>query len=586
MANNYSVNNTVYTPMSFDEMLKPVLIADTEHKELEKQIGEIDVKRALIEGAINEKKDNRSYQIQKEYQNNLTNLQDNLLNKGLQFVDRGSISKLRSQYANQIAPIERALQGRQEIDKMQREKSARDSSYIHHRMANDISLDELVDNPNYNPLSISGEQVYKTSAQAYSNLSKKIQAHGINTAEIPGYIKEYTRRGYSEQEAIKAMLGEEMGAEFQAIQDNLASSFGVDQWKDGDGYGYDQIMESIKRGALSAIGQDDIKYMSDKVWDFNSQTALANYKSQLSGAGKKTTGAKKDPNENDEQISIAVPRSRKLSKQEMENKAKSLQPILDYGERLRANPSLYEDEAAFKKELKAFASNPQYIEAYKLVNDLDANDPIYPEDLPQTPEELSELIGKVHRLSTADTFNTNTYVLNSKGNQNMVNDLYTFLQIQNSPNPKNSLVGNSENGNPSKNLHGIKLVKSDGSTKPIPSKDFMKAIGKLAGTTKKDGFKVKLSYNESDDNPRIYINNVLVDTSEVYEVPLEMLINQNVKIEDPSKTKGYREQNMGSYIKEQIKEAKRSGDTRRAAELIQASLNAIHYGANSFMEEK
>lgn len=584
MANNYSVNNTVYTPMSFDEMLKPVLIADTEHKELEKQIGEIDVKRALIEGAINEKKDNRSYEIQKEYQNNLTNLQDNLLNKGLQFVDRGSISKLRSQYANQIAPIERALQGRQEIDKMQREKSARDSSYIHNRMANDISLDELVDNPNYNPLSISGEQVYKTSAQAYSNLSKKIQAHGINTAEIPGYIKEYTRRGYSEQEAIKAMLGEEMGAEFQAIQDNLASSFGVDQWKDG--YGYDQIMESIKRGALSAIGQDDIKYMSDKVWDFNSQMALTNYRSQLSGANKKTTGAKKDPKENDEQITRAVPRSRKLSKQEMENKAKLLQPILDYGERLRTNPSLYEDEAAFKKELKAFASNPQYIEAYKLVNDLDVNDPIYPEDLPQTPEELSELIGKVHRLSTADTFNTNTYVLNSGGNKNMVDDLYTFLQIQNSPNPKNSLVGNSENGNPSKNLHGIKLVKSDGSTKPIPSKDFMKAIEKLTNTTKRDGFKVELSYNESDDNPRLYINNAVDNSSKLYEVPLEMLINQSVKIEDPSKTKGYREQNMGSYIKEQIKEAKRSGDTRRAAELIQASLNAIHYGANSFMQEK
>jgi hypothetical protein len=105
MANNYGVANTVFKPFSFEEMLRPALMATKYLEDLEKEKLIADEAAAL--SALDFKDSNYENQFN-QYTQLLTNVTD-LINKGDLHNAKNSFKKARSMYINTLEPARQRI---------------------------------------------------------------------------------------------------------------------------------------------------------------------------------------------------------------------------------------------------------------------------------------------------------------------------------------------------------------------------------------------------------------------------------------------------------------------------------------------
>lgn len=109
MANNYGVANTTFKPFSFEEMLKPALMATEAHNQLEEQISNLEIIAGELEHKItNNPKDKALKELYNKYKTELRNASDALAANGLNSDSRKVFNKLKSQYSANFSGIEEA----------------------------------------------------------------------------------------------------------------------------------------------------------------------------------------------------------------------------------------------------------------------------------------------------------------------------------------------------------------------------------------------------------------------------------------------------------------------------------------------
>ena len=503
MANNYNVNTAQFQPFTFEEMLKPVLMADTEHKNIQAAIGELDAKRALAEGALDKNRDVNSYNTNMDYLNTLQKVSSDLASNGLYSVDRDQLNNLRTTYAQKIVPIEKRIAARSKLAQLESQLDEKDKSMIYQKRAQDMSIDDFED-PDRRPLNVSGNQLYTTSASAFSNLAKRIHSEGMLPSQAAGYLRNYVSRGYTEGQALKAMLGDSGYKQFQEIFNNVASSYGLDKWEDGDPKS--AAMENIYRGALHAIGVDDYKYMANR---------------EFIEPGR-TTNSPVPKTDEQGVLTRLIPKEMDLSKDQLKRVKNTISPLVEDLKASISNPN-----ANFREQI---LRNRYYTDAIRAVYNLPADYNIPEEYIPSTVGEVQKFIKQAEQKMQETTYKIHEHVYNISDPANSLDILSQNLGVMFSNLGTSNVVG-YQNAKTSKNLDetptDIKMINTDGSmSNNLTVGQVRKILNLKQGSTNEVNPVASLSLNELEDDFRLNITNNQ-NESATLRIPVEYLINQS-----------------------------------------------------------
>lgn len=152
-------HNAKYKPMSFEDMIKPYVMATEEYRTLEKGIADLDAEaeslRSLAEKDIVRKEDgsvdkekSKSYAIKyMDYADSLDKQAEQLASRGLKGVNRKSLYDLQAQYKTNVKPIEEADKYIKEIAKEQRLANKEGNLVFDRDFSNGVSIQDVIDNP-------------------------------------------------------------------------------------------------------------------------------------------------------------------------------------------------------------------------------------------------------------------------------------------------------------------------------------------------------------------------------------------------------------------------------------------------------
>lgn len=201
-------NSTPFKPMSFDEMIKPHLLATEAYNEIEKGIAELDaeaesmrqIAQREIDAAQAEGREAKPFATEyMNYADSLDAKAEELASKGLRHVSRKDLYNLQSQYKTKVKPIEDADKYIKEMAKEQRLLNKDGNTVFDRDFSNEVSIQDVIDNPSlgYTPYDLNN---YRTlGAQAAASASARREQILKDPVLGNQYYKILT--GFGEEEA-------------------------------------------------------------------------------------------------------------------------------------------------------------------------------------------------------------------------------------------------------------------------------------------------------------------------------------------------------------------------------------------------
>ena len=253
MANYSLVIGSKFSPFTFEELLKPALMATQAHRELEDQYSELATKANVWEEMANEETDYYAYQMYKRYSDDLKAQADILATQGLTPNSRKAMLNMKDRYSKEITPIETAYNKREELIKQQRDALLKDSTLIFDRDYGTTNLEYLMRNPNATFASLSGENIAKRTAVMAKEAASAVLSDPEYTPVFNSqYVQQKIQQGYDMSQIIaaaqrdpnapKALLG---------IVDAIKGEVGYGDWDDDN---KKKIDSYINEGLRAAIG--------------------------------------------------------------------------------------------------------------------------------------------------------------------------------------------------------------------------------------------------------------------------------------------------------------------------------------------
>lgn len=265
MAGNNIVVGSKFRPFSYDEMIKPIQLAQEQHMAIEEEMSNLATRADVFEKLANEQTDPIAYNMYKNYANDLSSQVDVLSKEGLTPGSRQGLLDMRRRYSSEITPIEQAYKRREELTKEQREALLKDPTLLLSREASTLSLDDLINNPNMSYQSISGNMLTQQAAQAAKELAKYQQEKPREWRRILGgqYFETMMNRGYTPEQVLMAAMDDPNAPkELKKIADDVYASSGIDVW--GDNISKQRAKEFIGRGLYSAIGDTQYQQVQNQ----------------------------------------------------------------------------------------------------------------------------------------------------------------------------------------------------------------------------------------------------------------------------------------------------------------------------------
>lgn len=183
MPNLILVSNAKFRPFSFDEMLKPALMATQAHQAVEEAYSELDTQANAIGSLASETDDPKAYAMYKAYENSLRAQAEDLAANGLNAASRQAMLNMRSRYAKEITPIQNAIERRRKLADAQMEAYMKNPTLMFQRNFNtkswETSLDRFLENPDYGYGDMaSGALITQQAATQAGALAKKLSSIG------------------------------------------------------------------------------------------------------------------------------------------------------------------------------------------------------------------------------------------------------------------------------------------------------------------------------------------------------------------------------------------------------------------------
>lgn len=269
------INNTKFTPFSFDEMLKPLAIYGQEYRAQQDALSELAIKSSVWEGMANEQTDPYAYKVYKKYADDLEARAGQLAREGLSLTSRKQMLDMKSRYSKEIVPIETAYKRREELAAEQRKALAQNPTMLYQRMASTMSLDDFIKNPSLDyGQQYSGALITQQVSSAAANLAKEARDSEEGRRRLrkilPYQYELVQQNGFSREAVMKAILNSPDADKILTglVEDAIISS-GVKEW--GDAATQRRAYDYARQGLYSAIGQTQYQMITDQ---FSMQDAL------------------------------------------------------------------------------------------------------------------------------------------------------------------------------------------------------------------------------------------------------------------------------------------------------------------------
>ena len=268
-----TVVTSKFTPFTFEELLKPALMATQAHYEMEDAYTELATKANVWESLANSEQDKDVYNMYKAYSDDLKKQADILASQGLNANSRKALSQMKARYNSEIDPIEKAYKTRQVQTEQQQQALLKDPTLMFSRKAATTSLDDYMRNPQLSYEIVSGADLSNRVAAQASSLASSLQAYGEGRpidAYTNTFIKKY---GFTKEQIQKAINNPSEGDPvLNAIVENTIASTGMGQLNEigeliGNGWADKDTLNKAysyaRQGLSKAVGKQEVQMFDD-----------------------------------------------------------------------------------------------------------------------------------------------------------------------------------------------------------------------------------------------------------------------------------------------------------------------------------
>lgn len=183
MPNIYTLNNTVYQPLDYDEMVAPLLRYKQNYDEQANALSEMQARaeaQRKIAEAERDRDDGYTYNMWSNYQNDLQRLADDLGTNGISNRTVPSMLNMKKRYSSEILPIEQANARREAM----KELELKNPDSIFQKMSSDLTLRDFIQHPELNYQFEKKSDIYNRAKDAASAIRES-----FNTDRSTDYLK-------------------------------------------------------------------------------------------------------------------------------------------------------------------------------------------------------------------------------------------------------------------------------------------------------------------------------------------------------------------------------------------------------------
>ncbi len=286
MANYSLVINSKFKPFSFQELLQPALMATQAHQAVEEAYADLSTKASIWDKMTNEATDQKAHALYKKYADDLQSYSDQLAQYGLTPTSRQAMLNMRSRYAQEIAPIERAYQLRGEDIKRQQEAYDKSNGRVlFTRNARETSLDKYLNGVSPDYSSINLDSVVSTGVAGGKALSSRY----INTKEGKRFNGDYnnliTETGLTPEQAIEVLRGSGKYPEFERFINDTLANYSHGKYNTSD---QNTIKNALMEGINLGIAYNRTEQLHN---NWRAQQALTHYYHELEADNAGTRAA-------------------------------------------------------------------------------------------------------------------------------------------------------------------------------------------------------------------------------------------------------------------------------------------------------
>ena len=266
--NNFVINAAQFTPLSFDDYIKPLAMLNEQHQKLDDAYLELYTKASTVEQMANEQTDPEAYKQYKTYADDLRNAINVLDKNGLTPNSRRQMLLMARRYGEEIAPIQGAYNRRATDIEKQREALAKDQTVRFSRKAQDSSLMDYIKNPALSYDSMSGAMITADVASKVKNLKNQILKGGVGewSKTLGGQqFERMIRTGLSSEDIYDIMENPEKYPEFTNLINSAVVASGVRDWGSKDDLAY--AFQQAYNGLWEGIGTDKMEAVENKDLD-------------------------------------------------------------------------------------------------------------------------------------------------------------------------------------------------------------------------------------------------------------------------------------------------------------------------------
>lgn len=269
MINYNPINTVVFKPRTYQELATPIMQATQAHQDIENQLADLAMKSGQWEHVLSKEDDPETYLKYNNYIKRLNESIEQLYQNGLNQASRRNLLDSRQRYSTDILPIETSFKRRKEYYDELRKMKAQDPTVMTNY--NKLSIDNLINNPDFNPQYLSGAKVTALVENQAKKLADELKSKPgqLLPTDNKYFLMEYIKRGYSADEIAKVIMNDEKASPIlKGIRDNVLNSLGINEWSSIDNtWDKDTFTKSIgnyaDNGLYAAIGNEDYKLHQD-----------------------------------------------------------------------------------------------------------------------------------------------------------------------------------------------------------------------------------------------------------------------------------------------------------------------------------
>lgn len=279
MANYSFVVGSNYDPFKFEEIAAPFMLYKNEYDKHNEEMSKLMEEASVWDGMVDEDKDPYTFARLNTFKNTLKGYSDDMAINGLNPSYRKSLMNSKADFSRRIKPIEAAFTKRAALQDEQRKAMAADKSLRYERMANEMSLDNFVLDPNAdygNSVSLNAikDEVWAIADKA-SKLARngRIPAKVLASLGIQGYGAMITENGATPEMIYQLLMNGIENSQFAPAIQSIIQKYGVgvtnDQGKQlYKGWGNTKTQQeaygALKQGIYGWLGNQDIKPLDVK----------------------------------------------------------------------------------------------------------------------------------------------------------------------------------------------------------------------------------------------------------------------------------------------------------------------------------